>query len=409
MKLRAAGSLPVLMTVVLLGVAVPAVVNPMSILWTAPLMLVAAMMIAWGAEAAQFFMAQGFALAILAWLQTMPEFAVEAVLAWQRRTDLLISNLAGALQLLTGLGWPMIYAAAAHKHRQREHRPLRSIGLGPEHGVQIVALLVCLLYGFLVWAKGSLHVIDSIFLIALYGAYLYVLGKLPAKGHEEVDELPALLRTVVRAPKPWRIAGITALFAGGGGLIYILAEPFLESVLSLALRFGFSSFVAIKWIAPFVSEFPEKVSALKWARTADGASMALMNMVSSNINQWTLLAAMLPLVLSLSLRHATGLVFDQQQSLELLLTLGQALLGALFLMAMELVWWEAAALFTLWLVQFAASIAPAAMATEVHWVVALVYLAWCAVEVVRIAIGQRQPRAFACFAETWRKARVAGK
>ena len=52
---------------------------------------------------------------------------------------------------------------------------------------------------------------------------------------------------------------------------------------------------------------------------------------------WTLLAAMLPFVLSLSRRHASGLVFDQQQSLELLMTLGQALLGALFLIAMELV------------------------------------------------------------------------
>jgi len=40
-------------------------------------------MIAWGAEAAQYFMAQGIALAILAVLQTLPEFAVEAVLAWE--------------------------------------------------------------------------------------------------------------------------------------------------------------------------------------------------------------------------------------------------------------------------------------------------------------------------------------
>lgn len=403
MKLREAGSLPLLAAVVLAGVAVPAVANPLSILWTAPLMLVAAMMIAWGAESAQFFMAQGFALAILAWLQTMPEFAVEAVLAWQQRTDLLLSNLAGALQLLTGLGWPMIYAAAAHKHRKRERRPLNRIHLGPEHGIQVVGLLTCLLYGFLLWAKGSLHVLDSLFLVALYGGYLWVLGKLPAKGHEDIEDLPAIPRAVVTASKPLRIAGITALFAAGGGLIYVLAEPFLESVLSLSLRFGFSSFVAIKWIAPFVSEFPEKVSALKWARTADGASMALMNMVSSNINQWTLLAAMLPLVLSISRGHASGLEFDQQQSLELLMTLGQALLGALFLLSMELVWWEAAALFALWGVQFGCSIAPAAVATEVHWAVTSIYLAWSALEVVRVVLGRRQPAAFICFAETWRR------
>src|SRR5438094_868271 len=84
-------------------------VGPWSVLWTAPSILIAAMLIAWAAESAQFFIAQGFALAILAWLQTLPEFAVEAVLAWKQQTPLLLANLTGALRLLTGLGWPMIY------------------------------------------------------------------------------------------------------------------------------------------------------------------------------------------------------------------------------------------------------------------------------------------------------------
>ena len=39
----------------------------------------------------------------------------------------------------------------------------------------------------------------------------------------------------------------------------------------------------------------------------------------------------------------------------MLMTLGQSLLGALFLVNMELVWWEAAELFLLWAVQFALS------------------------------------------------------
>ena len=54
-------------------------------LWAAPAILIASLMIAWAAEASQFFIAQGFALAILAWLQTLPEFAVEAVLAWHQQ------------------------------------------------------------------------------------------------------------------------------------------------------------------------------------------------------------------------------------------------------------------------------------------------------------------------------------
>src|SRR6476659_11029022 len=51
--------------------------------WTFPSVLGSAMLIAWAAEAAQFLISQGLALAMLAWLQTLPEFAVEAVIAWQ--------------------------------------------------------------------------------------------------------------------------------------------------------------------------------------------------------------------------------------------------------------------------------------------------------------------------------------
>jgi len=93
--------------------------GPWSLLWTAPSLLLAAMLIAWGAESTQFFIAQGFALAILAWLQTLPEFAVEAVLALRQQVPLLLAGLTGALRLLTGLGWPMIYATAALAHRRR--------------------------------------------------------------------------------------------------------------------------------------------------------------------------------------------------------------------------------------------------------------------------------------------------
>src|SRR5215469_14251822 len=54
-----------------------------SAIWTFPTVLFSAIVIAWAAEAAQFLVSQGLALAILAWLQTLPEFAVEAVIAWQ--------------------------------------------------------------------------------------------------------------------------------------------------------------------------------------------------------------------------------------------------------------------------------------------------------------------------------------
>src|SRR4029434_6322287 len=99
-------------------------VSPYTALWATPAILLAAMLVAWAAESAQFFVAQGFALAILAWLQTLPEFAVEAVLAWKQQVPLLLANLTGALRLLTGLGWPMIYFTAAMFQRVKHKKKL---------------------------------------------------------------------------------------------------------------------------------------------------------------------------------------------------------------------------------------------------------------------------------------------
>src|SRR5437773_7018733 len=92
--------------------------SPLSALWTFPSILFSSFIIAWAAEAAQFLMSQGLALAILAWLQTLPEFAVEAVIAWQAgkdpsKTHLAIANFTGSLRFLVVLGLPMIYFVSA--------------------------------------------------------------------------------------------------------------------------------------------------------------------------------------------------------------------------------------------------------------------------------------------------------
>jgi cation:H+ antiporter len=382
---------------------------PYSLLWTAPSILLAAMLIAWAAESAQFFVAQGFALAILAWLQTLPEFAVEAVLAWKQQVPLLLANLTGALRLLTGLGWPMIYFTAAMFHRARYKRALKQIELAEEHCVEVVALLVCMAYATVVWAKASLNLFDAAVLIGIYVAYLLVLRRMPPEQAESIDELERIPRAIVKARPAVRTGVIVGLFVAGGALIYFMAEPFLASLLAVSTAVGVSNFVFVQWVAPFVSEFPEKVSAFYWARTVNRASMALMNMVSSNINQWTLLAAMLPIVYSISVGAPVGISFDSQQELELLMTLGQSLVGCIFLVNMKLEWWEAGALFALWAVQFAFSpVTPGAgfwrgLAGHIHWYVTVAYLVWAALGILSIFAGRRQPLALKMFAVMWRR------
>jgi cation:H+ antiporter len=369
-------------------------ISPSNAYWAAPAILISALMIAWAAESSQFFIAQGFALAILAWMQTLPEFAVEAVFAWTRQVPLLLANLTGALRLLTGLGWPIIYFTAAFFHRRRSHTPLRAIHLDRHHSVEVIGLLTPLLYIAAIMAKGTLTIIDSAVLIAIYCAYLWVLGKLPPEAPESIDELETIPRAIVTSPRAVRIGIIGALFAGGGLLIYFSARPFAESLLAIAAAIGVPSFVAIQWIAPLISEFPELASTTYFARTVDKAPMALMNMVSSNINQWTLLVAMLPIVYSFSLGHVETIPLDLEQRAQLLMTLGQALVGLMFLLNMSLAWWEAAALLALFLIPFAH---PAA-----GKLVTVVYFAWAGIELIRIVRTARMPPAVAQFASTWK-------
>lgn len=369
-------------------------VHPATVLMAAPAILLASVMIAWAAESAQFFIAQGFALAILAWLQTLPEFAVEAVLAWKQQVPLLLANLTGALRLLTGFGWPVIYLTASLAKRRRGEGQLNFIELEKPQCVEVVGLIGPLLYIAVITAKASLSIYDGLVLTAIYVAYLLVLSKLPPEDPDEIDELEIVPRTIVTAPRLRRIFMISALFVAGGLLIYFSAEPFLASLLAISTTVGIPAFVFVQWVAPLVSEFPEMASTFYWARTVEKAPMALMNMVSSNINQWTLLPAMLAVVYAVSVGAATPILFDKHQQLELILTLGQAVIGLLFLINMRLAWWEAA----LMLVFFAIPFANSAWAGPV----AVVQFGWVAVQVVRMIARGRMPEALVHFGEIWR-------
>ncbi len=371
-----------------------------SALWTFPSVLASAMLIAWAAEAAQFLMSQGLALAILAWLQTLPEFAVEAVIALEASKDpekihLVTANFTGSLRLLTGVGWPMIFATAAIFHRKKKKKPLKEIQLEDEHCVEVVGLVVSILYFIWIYVKGTLNLWDSIYLTLIYVAYLLILRKIPSRDEEEIGDLEYIPRKILSFQKAIRNAIIIGLFAAGGLILYFVAHPFLESMLAVAITMGVSQFVFVQWVSPFLSEFPEKVSAFHWARQVRKAPMALMNMVSSNINQWTMLVAMIPIVYSYGMGGPSEIRFDLAQKTEILLTLAQAFVGFMFLINMSFSWYEAAGLFILWLAQF----------IQPHWRVGItyVYFAWFGVEIIRIFWGSRNFMAFTKFVELFRK------
>lgn len=365
-----------------------------SALWTFPSILFSAFTIAWGAEAAQFLISQGLALAILAWLQTLPEFAVEAVIAWEAgkdptKTHLAIANFTGSLRLLVGLGWPMIYFVAAIFRRR-----LLAVKLDQEHSVEIFGLLLPILYFTFIWWKGTLTVWDAGPLTLTYVLYLWILWKIPPREstEETLEDLGYVPRRVLNLPPMRRNVAIFILFAVGGAILYFSAHPFLNSMLAIAGSLGVSTFVFVQWVAPFLSEFPEKLSAFYWARKVATANVALMNMVSSNINQWSILSAMIPILFAISAGGMKPLVFDEAQRQEILLTILQSFLGFLLLLNMELRFHEATILFGFWFVQF---VMPSWRGPMIY-----VYLGWCIVELLRMVIARSAPAAWRAFRAT---------
>jgi cation:H+ antiporter len=363
-----------------------------SALWTFPSILLSAFIIAWAAEAAQFLIAQGLALAVLAWLQTLPEFAVEAVIAWQAgkdpsKTHLAIANFTGSLRLLVGLGWPMIYFVAAAFGWRKERRFV-SIHLDREHSVEVFGLLLPILYFVFIWWKGTLTLWDAFPLTGFYILYLWVLWKIPPREAEEeaLEDLGFIPRRTLQMPQQMRNATILLLFLAGGAILYFSAHPFLNSMLAIATSLGVSTFVFVQWVAPFLSEFPEKLSAFYWARKVSSANVALMNMVSSNINQWSILSAMIPIVFVISAGELRALEFDRAQRQEILLTILQSFLGFLLLLNLELKMHEAFILFTFWFVQF---VVPSWRGPMIY-----VYLGWCAIELVRLLMSRSAPAAW---------------
>ena len=379
----------------------PETASALGALWTFPAVLAAAFLLAWAAEASQFVVSQGLALAALAWLQTMPEFSIEGVIAWQAgkgvfHPSLMTANFTGAIRLLVGLGWPMVFVVRALHARPGLRGFFQAhVRLEEEHSVEVLAVLPPIAWFVAVLIKGSLTVVDAAVLLAMYAGYFWLVSRVPSREREELDDLPRVSRWILTRPAGWKPAAAVAVFLGGGALLFVAAGPFVHSLQALALVLGVPAFVFVQWVAPLLSEFPEKVSAFYWARTVHKAPMAMMNMLSSNINEWTVLAAVIPVVYSLSCGHPAPVVLDHQQRLEIGLTLAQSVLGFLFLVNMEFRWYEAAGLFLLWLVQF--------VRPDSHVPVMAAYLAWSAVELVLLMTGRHRWTAFQAFAREWRR------
>jgi cation:H+ antiporter len=372
--------------------------------WTFPSIIGAALTIAWGAESAQFLVSQGFALTMLALIQTLPEFAIEGVIAWRagqvptpENIGLATANFTGALRLLVGLGWPLIYfiSAAFNLKRKKRLKSLGPIKLSKEHSVELMGLLVPTLYMFVIVLKASLTLLDSLILISLYIIYISILLRLPPMGADKIEEAEPIPRFILTRKRWTRNIIIWACFFIGATVIYFVADPFLVSMLGLSVVMGVPTFVFVQWVAPFLSEFPEKVSAFYWAKTVEKSPMSLMNMISSGIAELTLLVSLIPIVYCISRGGIYGIEFDLAHRVEILLTALQSLLGFVLLANMRFHALEALALFLLFFVQF--------MKPTIREEILIVYAAWIIVEIILAVVGVRKFHAFGDFKQIFKK------
>ena len=296
----------------------------------------AAFILSWAAEAAQIDISESLAVAILALIAVLPEYAVDFVFTWKSAHDpqmahYAIANMTGANRLLVGLGWPVVLFVAIIATKQKELRLDRS------QRVEIFYLAMATIYSFTIPLKGSLNLIDTVILVTLFVMYT----RRAAQMETVEPELIGPVRILANMSTAWRRAFTVIFFLYSGAVIFFVAEPFAESLVETGAILGIDEFLLVQWLAPIASEAPEFIIAITWALRG-AANSAMKALISSKVNQWTLLIGTIPLVYAISGRaiHPFVLDLDPQYGLrqhhELILTAAQSIFAVAVLVNLKL-------------------------------------------------------------------------
>jgi cation:H+ antiporter len=319
----------------------------------------AAFLLAWAGEVVQLDVSQGLALALIALIAVLPEYAVDFVFAWKAGKNpteyapLALANMTGSNRLLIGVGWSLVvFLAAWRMHRIAKRNkytgPLDTdIDLERGHSIEIAFLALATLYSLSLPFKHTLTLIDAAVLILLYVFYVARLAKAPAEKPDFVGP-PQLL---AKLPTAKRRLVVIALLLYAAGVILLCAEPFAESLVSAGEQFGISTFLLVQWLAPLASEAPELLVAGLFAWRLN-TNAGLGTLVSSKVNQWTLLVGSLPIVFAISSSALHGLPLDALQREELFLTAAQSAFAVVVLANRKFSVKEGAMLLGLFLAQF---------------------------------------------------------
>jgi cation:H+ antiporter len=310
-----------------------------------------AFLLAWAREAAQVDISAGLAIAILAIIAILPEYAVEAVLAWNAgavfaenpnapQVSYVAANVTGANRLLIAFGWALVVLVFWLKRRGSTILPEGGLPL------EITVLLIATCFIFLIAVIQAVPLWLSGILIAIYLWYLW----LSSRGGAGEPHLTGPAATVGGMSVLPRRSTVLLLFTYSAAVILFSAEPFVEGLVDTGAELGFDEFLLIQWLAPLASESPEIVVACLFALQAN-PMVGIRTLISAGVNQMTVLIGTMPLVFSLSLGEAHAFPLDFRQAMEFLLTGALALTAVALLARMRLTVWHALALLAFFVIQ----------------------------------------------------------
>jgi len=336
----------------------------------------AAFLLSWAAEAAEVEVSAGVALAFLAFLAVLPEYAVDFVFTMRAGqtvaeqghcaasggTDpcaLALANMTGANRVLVGIGWPLVVLLAAvvarrHPGRARKEPSVPAPGhvkLAEPMAIEVVFLAAATLYSLTLPLRSTLTLVDAAVLLTIFGLYAWRLAQAPVE-EPDLTGTPAWVADRGRTARRWWLIG---LFLVAAAIIVLTAEHFADAVVHSGERLNIDRFLLVQWAAPVASEAPELIVACLYAWRLR-ASQALGTLLSSKVNQWTLLVGTIPIVFAVSSASFHGLPLSEHQRYELLITAAQSMFAVSLLVNLRLSLWGSSALLALFAVQFATSI-----------------------------------------------------
>ncbi|MBU2667005.1 sodium:proton exchanger [Actinoplanes bogorensis] len=311
----------------------------------------ASFLLAWAAEAARVDISGPLAIAILAVIAVLPEYAVDLYFAYTAGSDptyvaYAAANMTGSNRLLLGLGWSVVVLIALVVASRRSGRTVKELVLETGHRVELGFLAIASVVAFVVPLTGQISMMLGFALLGFFVFYLWRVSRAEAEEPELVGPAARLGALPMRA----RRTMVIGLFVFAAAVILASAEPFADSLIATGRSFGFDEFLLVQWLAPLASEAPEFIVAILFALHGRGAD-AIGTLISSKVNQWTLLVGSLPIAYALG-GGGTSLVLDGRQVEEFLLTATQTLLGVAALLALRFPRWLAFTLLGLFALQF---------------------------------------------------------